>query len=327
MTNIPSAMRAVVFDGELRFVTDYPVPKTLPGWAQIRVQKAGICKTDMEIIKGYMGFNGILGHEFIGVVEQCDDTKWIGKRVVGEINAACGQCEWCAKKMGRHCPDRATLGIRSLDGCMSDYCILPVANLYEVPKTVPDDRAVLIEPLSAACEILEQLKIKGEERTVILGDGRLGILCCWVLSTVLSDVTLVGHHQEKLQLAAWRHIKTAVSSADVDTGADIVVDATGSGSGINEAMLLCRPHGTIVLKSTVASQGELNLALIVINELTLLGSRCGQFKDGLRMLESYPDMPVERLITDRYPIEQAVEAFERSAQSDAVKVLLEMGKN
>ena len=327
MTNVYSAMRAVVFDGELRFVSDYPVPKALPGWAQISVEKAGICKTDIEIIKGYMGFKGILGHEFIGVVEQCDDTKWIGKRVVGEINAACGQCEWCAKGIGRHCPNRATLGIEKLDGCMADYCVLPVFNLLEVPKTVPDDRAVFIEPLSAACEILEQLKMKGSERAVILGDGRLGILCAWVLSTVLHDVTLVGHHPEKLELSAWRHIKTAVSSADVDAGADIVVDATGSGEGINEAMLLCRPRGTVVLKSTVASQGELNLAPIVINELTLLGSRCGQFVDGLRMLESYPDMPVERLITDRYPIEQAVEAFERSAQSDAVKVLLEMGKN
>ncbi len=320
-------MRAVLFDGKLRFVTDYPVPKVLPGWAQIRVQKAGICKTDMEIIKGYMEFKGILGHEFIGVVEQCDDSKWIGKRVVGEINAACGQCEWCANKMGRHCPNRATLGINNLNGCMADYCILPVANLYEVPKTVPDDRAILIEPLSAACEILEQLKMKGLERAVILGDGRLGILCAWVLSTVLYDVTLVGHHPEKLELAAWRHIKTVVTSADVYAGADIVVDATGSGRGINEAMLLCRPRGIIVLKSTVASQGELNLATAVINELTLLGSRCGQFVDGLRMLELYPDMPVERLITGRYPIEQAVEAFERSAQSDAVKVLLKMRKN
>ncbi|MDO9528621.1 MAG: alcohol dehydrogenase catalytic domain-containing protein [Syntrophales bacterium] len=327
MTNVHSAMRAVVFDGELRFVTDYPVPEVLPHWARIRVQKAGICKTDMELMSGYMGFKGILGHEFIGVVEQCDDTKWIGKRVVGEINAVCGQCEWCAKGIGRHCPNRATLGINNLNGCMADYCVLPVSNLLEVPKTVPDDRAVLIEPLSAACEILEQLKIQGSERAVILGDGRLGILCAWVLSTVLSDVTLVGHHPEKLELSAWRHIKTAVSSADVDTGADIVVDATGSGRGMNEAMLLCRPRGIIVLKSTVASQGELNLAPVVINELTLLGSRCGQFKDGLRILESYPDMPVERLITGRYPIEQAVEAFEQSAKSDTVKILLEMTKN
>jgi len=327
MMDVQSAMRAVLFDGDLRFVTDYPIPKPLPGWAQIRVEKAGICKTDMEIIKGYMGFKGILGHEFIGVVEHCGDTKWIGKRVVGEINAACGQCEWCANKMGRHCTNRATLGINNLNGCMADYCLLPISNLLEVPKTVTDDRAVLIEPLSAACEILEQLKMKGSERAVILGDGRLGILCAWVLSTVLHDVTLIGHHPEKLELSAWRHIKTAVSSAYVDTGADIVVDATGSDRGINEAMLLCRPRGIIVLKSTVALQGELNLAPIVINELTLLGSRCGQFVDGLRMLESYPYMPIESLITDRYPIEQAVEAFERAAQSDAVKVLLEVRKD
>lgn len=325
--NFYSAMRAVVFDGKLRFKADYPVPEVLPDWARISVRKAGICKTDMEIMKGYMRFKGVLGHEFIGVVEQCSDAEWIGKRVVGEINAACGKCEWCAKGIGRHCPNRMTLGIDNLDGCMADYCVLPVSNLLEVPKTVSDDRAVLIEPLSAACEILEQLKIEGSERVVILGDGRLGILCAWVLSTVIDDVTLVGHHPKKLELSAWRHIRTAIGYADVNAGADIVVDATGSGRGINEAMLLCRPRGTVVLKSTVAFQGELNLAPVVINELTLLGSRCGQFKDGLRMLESYPDMPVERLITDRYPIEQAVEAFERSAQPDAVKVLLEMRKN
>ena len=319
-----STMRAVILDDELRFVKDYPAPEARPGWALIRVRKAGICKTDMELIKGYMGFTGVLGHEFLGVVELCDDTNWVGKRVAGEINAACGHCDWCKKGLGRHCPDRTVLGILNHDGCMADYCTLPVANLIEIPVTVTDDRAILIEPLSAACEILEQAPLSGSEKVVVLGDGRLGILCAWALSTVVADVTLIGHHSEKLGMAGWRHLKTALEAADIDPGVDVVVDATGSGSGINQAMSLCRPRGTIVLKSTVASQGELNLAPIVVNEITVIGSRCGRFKDGLQMIESYPEIPLERLLTARYPIEQAITAFDRATQSDALKVLLEM---
>ncbi len=324
MTTVHPTMRAVVFDGKLRFVKDHPVPAVPPGWARIRVQKAGICKTDMEIIRGYKGFKGILGHEFIGVVEQCDDPNRIDKRVAGEINVACGSCEWCANGMGRHCPNRTVLGILNHNGCMADYCILPIGNLIEIPAALADDRAILVEPLSAACEILEQVELHGSEQVVVLGDGRLGILCAWVLLTALSDVTLVGHHPEKLDLAKWRQLKTVLSAADLHPGAHIVVDATGSGPGINEAMALSRPRGTIVLKTTVAFQGDVNLAPIVVNELTVLGSRCGQFRDGIRMLESYPDMPIERLITARYPIDQAVAAFEQATQSDALKVLLEM---
>ncbi|MBN1663251.1 MAG: alcohol dehydrogenase catalytic domain-containing protein [Deltaproteobacteria bacterium] len=317
-------MRAVVFDGSLHVVDDYPVPELRPGWARIHIKTAGICKTDMELMKGYMGFQGVLGHEFIGVVEACDRKEWLGKKVVGEINAACGDCEWCQKGLGRHCPNRTTLGIVNHDGCMADYCILPVSNLIEIPADVSDDRAVLTEPLSAACEIIEQLPMTGVERAVVLGDGRLGILCAWALSTVLSDITIVGHHPEKLQIARWRHIHPVADSSDVEPGADIIVDATGSGSGMTEAMRLCRPRGTIVLKTTVAYQGDINLAPVVINEISILGSRCGQFKDGIKMLQDYPDMPVERLITDRYPIADAVYAFERATRSDAMKVLLQI---
>lgn len=317
-------MRAVVFDGDLRFETDYPMPEIPQGWAQIRVQTAGICKTDMEIIKGYKGFRGILGHEFIGVVETCEEPGWSGKQVAGEINAACGQCEWCKKGLGRHCLNRRVLGILDLDGCMADYCVLPTENLIEISPAISADRAILIEPLSAACEILEQMAFEGSERVVVLGDGRLGMLCAWALTTVLSDVTLVGHHPEKLKLAKWRHLKTAHGSDGVEPGVDIVVEATGSGGGLAEAMSLLRPRGTIVLKSTIASQGELNLSPVVVNELTVLGSRCGQFVDGFRMMESYGDMPLEQLITARYLIEEALTAFKRAAQPDAFKVLLEI---
>lgn len=317
-------MRAAVFDDKLRFIPDYPVPKPKPGWALIRVLTAGICKTDIELMKGYKEFHGILGHEFIGVVEQCDDAYLKHKRVAGEINVGCGQCEWCANGLGRHCPNRTVLGILDLDGCMADYCMLPVTNLHEIPDSVPDQRAVFIEPLSAACEILEQVTFKGSERVIVLGDGRLGILCAWALTTAVADITLVGHHPEKLNLAKWRHLKTAHGSDGVEAGADIVVEATGSGEGITEAMSICRPLGAIVLKSTVAFQGKLNLSPLVVNEQKLVGSRCGKFKDGLHMLESYPDMPFDQLITATYPIEQALEAFERAARPDALKVILEM---
>ncbi|MFA5285415.1 MAG: alcohol dehydrogenase catalytic domain-containing protein [Smithellaceae bacterium] len=321
------SMTAAVFDGKLYYVQDYPQPQTKPGWAKIKVRLAGICKTDMEIMKGYMGFKGVLGHEFVGTVEACADGQWIGKRVVGEINAACGHCDWCARDLGRHCPNRTTLGIVNHEGCMAEFCQLPVVNLLTVPEEIPDERAVLTEPLSAACEILEQLPVSGKERVIVLGDGRLGIFCAWVLSTAVEDVTVVGHHPEKLEVAKWRGIKTTLNEKDLQPGADIVVEATGSGAGIVSAMALCRPRGTIVLKSTVAISGDVNLAPVVINEQTILGSRCGRFADGLKVMRNHPDMPLDKLITARYPLEQVQEAFGRATQSDALKVLLEINKN
>ena len=319
-------MKAALFDNELRYVKDYPRPETKPGWARIGVVLAGICKTDMEIMKGYLGFKGVLGHEFVGVVDRCDDAAWIGQRVVGEINAACGKCAWCNRGMGRHCPTRTTMGIVNHDGCMAEYCILAVENLFIVPAEISDERAVLTEPLSAACEIMEQLPIRGTERIVVLGDGRLGILCAWALATVSPDVTIVGHHSKKLHLAQWRGIKTTSDVGEVELGADIVVEATGSGQGIVTAMSLCRPRGTIVLKSTVAIPGEVNLSPIVIHEQTLLGSRCGRFSDGIKMINDFQDMPLDRLITCRYPLEKVEDAFIRARQSDALKVLLEINK-
>ena len=317
-------MRAVIFDQKLEYNKKYPAPDIPDRWARIKVNLAGICQTDLELTKGYMGFNGVLGHEFVGIVDQCDDPTWIGKRVVGEINAACGQCEMCDRGLGRHCPNRSTLGILNLDGCMADYCVLPMANLHQVPDEIPDERAVFTEPLSAACEILEQLKPARCKSAIVLGDGRLGILCAWVLSTILSDVTLIGHHAEKLKLAEWRNIKTARSIRKIKKGANIVVEVTGSPEGIKQALEVCEPRGHIVLKSTLAETGRLDLNSLVINEQTIVGSRCGQFKDGLRMLQTYPDLPVERLITDRFPIERALEAFKRASNPDALKVLLEI---
>jgi alcohol dehydrogenase len=316
-------MRAIVLDGQHRFIPNFPVPKVQPGWARIRVKTAGICKTDLELINGYLGFTGVLGHEFVGIVESCEDIRWIGKRVAGEINAGCGQCSWCQKGQGRHCPSRITMGIDRLNGCMADYCVLPISNLIEIPANISDDRAVLIEPLSAACEILEQLSLNGSERIVVLGDGRLGILCAWVLSTVVSDVTLIGHHPEKLALSLWNNIKIA-HDCNHCSGADVVVEATGSATGLAEAMTLCRPRGIIVLKSTVAVSATVNLSPIVIHELTVMGSRCGQFRHGLSLMAKHPDMPLESLITNRFPIESATAAFLMAAQKSAIKILLDL---
>ena len=316
-------MRAIVLDGQLRFTPNFPVPEVQPGWAKIRVITAGICQTDLELINGYLGFSGVLGHEFVGIVESCEDIRWIGKRVAGEINAGCGQCSWCQKGQGRHCPSRITLGIDRLNGCMADYCVLPISNLIEIPANISDDRAVLIEPLSAACEILEQLSLIGSERIVVLGDGRLGILCAWVLSTVASDVTLIGHHPEKLALSLWNNIKIA-HGGNHCSGADVVVEATGSATGLADAMTLCRPRGIVVLKSTVAVSATVNLSPIVIHELTVIGSRCGQFRHGLSLMAKHPDMPLERLITNRFPIESATEAFVMAAQNSAIKILLDL---
>ncbi|MDQ5986890.1 MAG: Starvation-sensing protein RspB [Syntrophus sp. SKADARSKE-3] len=318
-------MKAAVFDQHLRYVEDYPLPDMKPGWVRIKVRLAGICKTDMEIMKGYKGFHGVLGHEFVGIVDCCEDAAWLGKRVVGEINAACGRCSWCRQELGRHCPDRTTLGIDNLDGCMAEYCILPKENLRIIDESITDERAVLTEPLSAACEILEQHPMAGTERVVVIGDGRLGILCAWALATVLPNVTLIGHHEEKLNAARWRDIKTVLNGEGVKSGADIVVEATGTGHGIVEAMSLCRPRGTIVLKSTVVHQGDVNLSPVVINELTILGSRCGRFEDGLRMMADFHDMPLERLITGRYTLENVEEAFAEAKQGHSLKVLLDLG--
>lgn len=317
-------MRAVVFDGRLRFSQNIPIPEIPKDWARIRVQFVGICGTDVEILNGYQQFQGVLGHEFVGVVDQCGSPEWIGCRVVGEINVSCGSCKWCKRGLGRHCARRQVLGIHGLNGCMADYCILPVSNLLRVPASLSKEQAVLIEPLAAACRILEQIPLAGHECVVVLGDGTLGILCAWVLSTVVSRVTLLGHHPHKLDAASWRGIEVSNGVSKSLSGADVVVEATGSGNGLSQAVALCRPRGTIILKSTVSMPESMNLSSLVVDEQTILGSRCGNFKTALELLNGHPDMPLERLITATYPIEHAKKAFDRTSGSDALKVALSL---
>jgi alcohol dehydrogenase len=314
-------MNALLFTDGLRFATDHDAPTLRPGWAVIDVTLAGVCRTDLEITKGYMSFRGVLGHEFVGRVSACEQPEWIGKRVVGEINAACDQCETCRRGRQRHCPHRTVLGIWNHDGCLADQCALPVANLFEVPATTSDEEAVFIEPLSAAVEILEQITILDRERCVVLGDGKLGILCAWVLATAGACVTLVGHHPDKLRLAQWQGVQITTSLSQVASQADVVVEATGSEAGLMDAIKLCRPCGTIVLKSTLATQGALNLAPIVINELKVIGSRCGPFRRGLAEMDRY-HFPVSRLIAGRYPLREALKAFDHAGRAGALKVLV-----
>ncbi len=315
-------MKAVRFDGTLRVDPRAPDPLPPPGWATIRVRLAGICGTDLEILKGYAGYRGIPGHEFVGEVVRCGDPRWTGKRVAGEINVACGKCPYCLAGLGRHCMDRKVLGIRDLPGCMAECCALPAENLVELPGDLPDERAVFLEPLSAACEILEQVPLGGKERAVVLGDGRMGILCAWVLSTVLPGVLLLGRHPEKLRLARWRDMRMGISGDGPRDRADLVVDATGSAGGIAEALRWCRPGGTVVLKTTSASKSAVDLSSLVVDEITVVGSRCGPFRKGLAVMTGHPDMPLERLVTATYPLEEAPEAFKAAVTPGAVKVLL-----
>ena len=321
-------MKAIVFDNELKLDKNYPKPIPKEGEALIRVTLAGICNTDYEITKGYMGYVGILGHEFVGVVEEVNgpDKSLIGKRVVAEISYGCDDpsCEWCAKKNYRHCPNRHTLGIWKKDGCFAEYMTMPVNVLFEVPENVPDEQAVFVEPLAAACEITEQLHIEPTAKVLVLGDGKLGLTTALTLHAQNFDVLLVGKHQNKLDIAEAQGVKTRLLNTFTPKREyDVVVEATGTASGFETSMSLTKPRGVLVLKSTVASGKELNLAPIVIDEITVLGSRCGQFAPALRLLKNNR-IDFKPFITKTYSIDDALEAFEANKAKDSIKILIKM---
>ena len=321
-------MKALVFDKELKLVDDYKKPVPKEGEALVRVTLAGICNTDYEITKGYMGYVGILGHEAVGIVEDVnsDDKSLVGKRVVPEISYGCKDpnCEWCAKHNYRHCPNRHTLGIWHKDGVFAQYFTMPVEVLFEVPDNVADEQAVFTEPLAAALEINEQLHIKPMDKVVVLGDGKLGLITAIALNAQNLNVTLVGKHQNKLDIARAQRVKTALlNDFKIEKIYDVVVEATGSVNGFETSLALTKPRGTLVLKSTVATGKELNLAPIVIDEITVLGSRCGQFPPALRLLES-GKIDLTPLISATYEIDNAIEAFEKNKEKDTLKVLLKI---
>jgi len=321
-------MKAVVFtkDNELKLVNDYKKPVPKAGEALVRVTLAGICNTDYEITKGYMGYEGILGHEAVGIVEEVNgkDQSLVGKRVVPEISYGCKEpdCPWCAQKLYRHCPERHTLGIWRKDGVFAQYFTMPTEVLFEVPENVPDRQAVFVEPLAAALEINEQHHIKPFEKVIILGDGKLGIITALALNAQNFDVTIVGKHQNKLDIAKAQGVKTALlNEFKIEKIYDVVVEATGSISGFETALALTKPRGVLVLKSTVAASKEFNLAPIVIDEITVLGSRCGQFPAALRLLKS-GHVDFSPLISAEYPVDKALEAFEKNKEKDTLKVLI-----
>ena len=315
-------VRAIVLEkDEVQVDAVRPAPTPAADEVVVRVTRAGVCETDLQLIKGYMGFRGVLGHEFVGVAES---GPFAGRRVVGEINCACWNCATCRSGFPTHCPNRTVLGILNHDGAFADLIAVPQRNLHLVPDSIPDDIAVFTEPVAAAFQIPAQLTISKDDRIVVLGDGRLGNLCAQVLASIADEVLVVGKHREKLGLLETMGLKTALLSDDLPKrAADIVVECTGSESGLPAALELVRPRGTIVLKTTVAGTQTLAWAPFVIDEIALVGSRCGPFDQALHALEQGL-VDVEPLIADRFNLSNGVMALQRAQQKGVLKVLLEM---
>ncbi|MEI8196272.1 MAG: alcohol dehydrogenase catalytic domain-containing protein [Phycisphaerae bacterium] len=323
-------MRALTFDTSVKYRQYHPDPTPGPDDALIQVQLAGLCQTDLEIARGYMGFKGILGHEFVGTVLKSADTKLVGQRVVGEINCVCGHCDMCLGGLSAHCRNRSVLGISQRDGAFADLLVLPNRNLHVVPKNISDEEAVFTEPLAAAVQILRQVKVEKRSRVTVLGDGRLGQLVVQVIRQAGvgggTPVTLVGHHAGKLALAERLGGGGTVSvclEKDLQPrhDQDLVVDCTGSAAGVLLALRLLRPRGTLVLKTTVAAGVPLNLSPLVIDEITVVGSRCGPFRDALALL-AQKQVDVSGLISRRVKIDAAEELFTSPLGADTLKVLI-----
>jgi threonine dehydrogenase-like Zn-dependent dehydrogenase len=301
-----------------------PLPRMSQGFARIRVLAAGICSTDLELQRGYYGFSGTPGHEFVGEVTDAEggNKHWVGKRVAGEINLACGKCEWCARSLGRHCPHRTVLGIVKHPGAFREFLTLPIANLHAVPAKLSSEQAVFIEPVAAACEILDQVKIPAGAPVAVLGDGKLGLLIAQVLAAHGAQVHLLGRHKDKMKLVERSRLTAEVIGKHLPQRSyPIVVDATGSAEGLRVSIAMCQPRGTVVMKSTVHGLVEIDTAPAIVNEITLVGSRCGRFEPAIRMLTS-GKVRVDNLISDRFPLSRAPQAFERAATKGVLKVLL-----
>lgn len=314
-------MRAVHIESGLVSVKNVPKPRAIPAFATIRLLYGGICNTDLELKRGYYGFRGTPGHEFVGEVVEAGDRSFIGKRVVGEINLACGKCEWCARGLGRHCPKRTVLGIVRHPGAFRELLTLPVENLHVVPREISTEQAVFVEPLAAACEILDQVKIPKGAAAAVLGDGKLGLLIAQVLHAHGAEVHQYGRHREKLRISEAVGVSTEAAKKLPTAAYDWVVDATGSADGLKQAVSMTRPRGTLIMKSTVHGLAGIDTAPVIVNELTLAGSRCGRFEPALRLLR-LGKVRVDDMISEVMPLEDAPQAFERTAQKGVLKVLL-----
>ena len=314
-------MKATFFDGkQMIFDNNYPDPnfdETI-----VRVNLAGICGTDLEILDGYMQYNGILGHEFVGTVEKSTNSELIGKRVVGEINAGCGKCDSCIKGMERHCASRTVLGILKRNGAFAEFLSLPEKNLHIIPDSITDEQAVFVEPLAAAFEINEQVSLKPEWNVAVVGDGRLAQLIIQVIKLTCSNITCFGKHEDKLEglVQSGIKIKLGIESTD-EKLFDLVVEATGSNSGFTDTMKLVKPRGTVVLKSTIASRENLDLTPTIINEITLIGSRCGLFKPAIDALAS-GIISVDSMIDSTFSLEKFNEAIDHAKRPSTFKVFL-----
>ena len=322
-------MKALRFEDSRLNVSDVPVPSRA-GEALVRVRLAGVCNTDLEIARGYAGFSGTLGHEFVGEVERAPSAPELeGRRVVGEINAGCGRCQWCRGGDARHCPDRTVLGIVGRDGAFAEYLQLPASNLLPVPDEVPDERAVFTEPLAAACGITERVRVELETRVAVVGDGKLGLLCAQALQALTgAGVTLVGRHESKLEIARGRGVRALLADeipASFERAFDVAVEASGSPSGFETALRLLRPRGALVLKSTFHGTTELNAAPVVVDEISIVGSRCGRFRPALELLRRGA-VEVDALVHEEFPLSEGVRAMGRAAEPGVLKVLLRVSR-
>ncbi len=309
-------MQAVRICDKRIWVEQASRPRRATGFARIRLRLAGICNTDLELLRGYYGFAGRPGHEFVGVVEEADSAFWVGKRVVGEINLACGSCDWCTSGLGRHCPRRTVLGILRHPGAFAEWLTLPEENLLEVPASLSDEEAVFCEPVAAACEIQEQLGRLRGERVAVLGDGKLGLLIAQVLQLGGAQVHLFGRHAEKMAIAEAVGVRVGGAGEF-----DVTVDATGSAAGLATAVGMTRARGRVVMKSTVAEPVSLDMAPVIVKEISLVGSRCGRFAPALRLLAG-GKIAVRPMIADRFCLGEAERAFARAAERGCLKVLL-----
>lgn len=299
---------------------EVPVPQK-PKEALIRIRKAGICSTDLELVRGYYPYAGILGHEFVGEVTEAEDASWIGQRVAGEINAVCNQCEQCLTGRSTHCENRTVLGIVNRDGVFAEFTTLPVTNLHIVPASVPDEMAVFTEPLAAALEIQEQIQIKPTDRILLVGAGRLGQLIAQTLALTGCDLRVAARHKRQQDLLTARGIRT-ISEEEIQPWRwDIVVEATGSPGGFELARKAIRPRGTLVMKSTYKGEVSVDFSSIVVDEINLIGSRCGPFEPALRLMEAGQVDPTI-LIDAEFPLGEALKAFEHAAEGGVLKVLV-----
>ncbi|HOX38730.1 MAG TPA: alcohol dehydrogenase catalytic domain-containing protein [Candidatus Brocadiia bacterium] len=315
-------MKAIMLNGGPALRDDCPEPVPGEGEALVRVTLAGICRTDIELAKGYMNFRGIPGHEFAGVVESCESRPELaGRRVVGEINCPCNSCPTCMAGRGNHCPNRTVLGISGRDGAFAECLTLPAANLHEIPDNVPDERAVFTEPLAAAFEVLKQDAVRPSDSVLVIGDGKLGLLVAQVCSLACADVSLLGRHRERALTLAGKGVRCFFGDDLPAVQYDVVIECSGNPDAMANALPLCRPGGKLVLKTTVAGNHAVNLTVAVVNEITIIGSRCGPFEPALRALERGA-IDTDALIEDTYPLELGVSALRKASEGGRLKMLL-----